>query len=120
LWWRAPQQKLRTHRSLEACCAALWWRWLAFPFFRVMDHGWNEIDRGKSTYSGATLSHCHFVHHTSHIDRLGIKPEPARWEALIIFSAALSDSYCLALPTSTLPCLAAGAVGGRLSLGGLR
>jgi hypothetical protein len=26
LWWRAPQQKLRTHRSLEAYCATLWWR----------------------------------------------------------------------------------------------
>jgi hypothetical protein len=27
LWRRAPQQKLRTHRSLEAYCATLWWRW---------------------------------------------------------------------------------------------
>jgi hypothetical protein len=34
LWWRAPQQKLRTHRSLEAYCATLWWRWLViFRFF---------------------------------------------------------------------------------------
>jgi hypothetical protein len=24
----APQQMLRTHRSLEAYCATLWWRWL--------------------------------------------------------------------------------------------
>jgi hypothetical protein len=24
---RAPQQKLRTHRSLKASCATMWWRW---------------------------------------------------------------------------------------------
>jgi hypothetical protein len=27
LWWKAPQQMLRTHRSLEAYCATLWRRW---------------------------------------------------------------------------------------------
>jgi hypothetical protein len=32
VWWRAPQQMLRTHRSLEAYCATLWWRWLIFFF----------------------------------------------------------------------------------------
>jgi hypothetical protein len=52
LWWRAPQQMLRTHRSLEAYCATLWWRWLVFSFFRVMEHMWNETDRGKPKYSG--------------------------------------------------------------------
>jgi hypothetical protein len=26
LWWTATQQKLRTHRSLEAYCSTLWWR----------------------------------------------------------------------------------------------
>jgi hypothetical protein len=31
-WWRAPQQILRTHRSLEAYCATVWWRWLVFFF----------------------------------------------------------------------------------------
>jgi hypothetical protein len=51
-WWRAPQKMLRTHRSLEAYCANLWWRWLVFSFFRVMEHRWNEIDRGKPKYSG--------------------------------------------------------------------
>jgi hypothetical protein len=30
-WWRAPQQTLRTHRSLEAYCATLWWRWRWCP-----------------------------------------------------------------------------------------
>jgi hypothetical protein len=28
--WRAPQQMLRTHRSLKAYCTTLWWRWLIF------------------------------------------------------------------------------------------
>jgi hypothetical protein len=31
--WRAPQQMLRRHRSLEAYCATLWWRWFAFSIF---------------------------------------------------------------------------------------
>jgi hypothetical protein len=34
---RAPLQMLRTHRSLEAYCATLWWRWLVFSsVFLVM------------------------------------------------------------------------------------
>jgi hypothetical protein len=59
LFLRAPQQMLRTHRSLEAYCSTLW---LVFSFFRLMEHRWNEIDRGKPKYSGgkpcpsATLS----------------------------------------------------------------
>jgi hypothetical protein len=36
-----------------------------FSFFQVMKHWWNEIDRGKSKYSGKNLSQCHFVHHKS-------------------------------------------------------
>jgi hypothetical protein len=45
-----------------------------FLFFQVMEHWWNEIDRGKPKYSGKTevltenLSQCHFVHHKSHMD----------------------------------------------------
>jgi hypothetical protein len=39
-----------------------------FPLFRVMEHRWNDIDRGKQTYSGKSLSQCHFVHHKSHMD----------------------------------------------------
>jgi hypothetical protein len=51
-WWRAPQQTLRTHRSLEAYCENLWWRLLVFSFFRVMEHRWNDIDTGRLKYSG--------------------------------------------------------------------
>jgi hypothetical protein len=36
--------------------------------FLVMEHRWNEIDRGKPKNSGKTLSQCHFVHHKSHMD----------------------------------------------------
>jgi hypothetical protein len=72
-WLRALQQTLRTHRSLEASCATLWWRWrwwllFSFVLFLVMEHRWNETDRGKPKYSGKNLSQCHFVHNKSHMD----------------------------------------------------
>jgi hypothetical protein len=68
-YWRAPQQMLRTHRSLEAYCATLWGRWSFFCFSILMGHRWNEIDIEKPKYSGKNLSQCHFVHHKSHMDR---------------------------------------------------
>jgi hypothetical protein len=61
---RAPAQ----HRGSiatdapQASCATLWWRWLVFSFFCVMEHRRNKIDMGKPKYSGkkpvpsATLS----------------------------------------------------------------
>jgi hypothetical protein len=70
LWRRAPQQKVRTHRSLEAYCAALVMKMnrkmISFSFFNVMEDRWNEMDRGKPKYWRKNLSH--FVHHKSHID----------------------------------------------------
>jgi hypothetical protein len=67
--------------SLEASCATLWWKWLVFSFFLLMEHRWNEIDRGKPKYSGKNLSQYHFVHHKSYMDWPGIEPGPPRWEA---------------------------------------
>jgi hypothetical protein len=71
---RAPQQKLQTHRSLKAYYETLVMKMkrkiirFSFSLFHVMEHRWNEIDRGKPKYSGKNLSQCHFVHHKSHMD----------------------------------------------------
>jgi hypothetical protein len=54
---------------------------ISFSFFLVMEHRWNEIDRGKPKYSEKNLSQCHFVHHKSHMDWTGIEPGSPRWEA---------------------------------------
>jgi hypothetical protein len=47
-----------------------------FCFSILMEHRWNEIDRGKPKYSEKNLSQCHFVHHKFHMDRPGIETEP--------------------------------------------
>jgi hypothetical protein len=53
-WWRAPQQMLRTHRSLKAYCVTLWWRWSVFFFFVFLSNGapveWNWL--GKTEVLG--------------------------------------------------------------------
>jgi hypothetical protein len=52
-----------------------------FVLFLVMEHRWNEIDRGKPKNSGKNLSQYRFVQHKSHMDWPGIEPAPPRWEA---------------------------------------
>ena len=59
---------LRTHRSLKASYATPVMKMSSFVFLQLMEHQWNEIDRGKPKYSGKNLSQCHFVHHKSHMD----------------------------------------------------
>jgi hypothetical protein len=54
-----------------------------FHFFLVMQHRWNEIDRGKPKYSYKNLSQCHFIHHKSHMDWTGIESPPPRWETMV-------------------------------------
>jgi uncharacterized membrane protein len=36
--------------------------------FLVMEHHWNEIDRGRPKCSEKNLSQRHFSHHKSHMD----------------------------------------------------
>jgi hypothetical protein len=84
-WWRghrrslkrcfffvrgAPQQMLRTHRSLKAYCATPVMKISSFFYqvLQVMEHQWNEIDREKPDNSEKNLSQCHFVHHKPHMD----------------------------------------------------
>ena len=70
---KGPQQMLRTHRSPKAYFATLWLRWLVFSsFFLVIEHWWNEIDRGKPKYSEKNLYQCNFVYHKSHMGWPGI------------------------------------------------
>ena len=81
LYWRAPQQMLRTHRSLGAYCATLWWRlWGFFSFSILMENRWNDFNGGNPKYSRNNLSQYHFVHHKSHMDWPEIEPGPPRWE----------------------------------------
>jgi hypothetical protein len=39
-----------------------------FSLFLVMEHWWNEIDRGKLKYLGKNLSQCHFVYYKSQMN----------------------------------------------------
>jgi hypothetical protein len=39
-----------------------------------MELWWNDNDSGKPKYLKKNLSHCHSVHHKSHMDWPGIEP----------------------------------------------
>jgi hypothetical protein len=47
---------------------------IIFLFFPLMEHRWNETDRGKPKYSEKNLSQCQFFHQKSHMDWSGIEP----------------------------------------------
>jgi hypothetical protein len=65
-----PQQKLRTHRSLKAYCATLWWRWreklsvfFIFPSnVAPVERNWQRKTKvfGGKTCPSATLSNKNF------------------------------------------------------------
>jgi hypothetical protein len=62
-WWRAPQQILRTHRSLKASCANPVMKMSSFfgQVLQLMEHQWDESDREepttrRKTCPSATLS----------------------------------------------------------------
>jgi len=44
------------------------------------EHGWNDIDKGKSKYSEKNTHMCHFLGHKSHMD----KPEIENWALAVI------------------------------------
>jgi hypothetical protein len=45
-----------------------------------LEHWWNDFDGGKPKHSKKNPSLCYFVHHKSHMDRLGIETGTPRWE----------------------------------------
>jgi hypothetical protein len=56
-FWKGPRSRSygRT-AALKLIVQPLWWRWrerwsVFFSFFQVIEHRWNEIDRGKPKYS---------------------------------------------------------------------
>jgi hypothetical protein len=82
-WWRAPQQMLRTHHSLKAFYATIWWwRWAVFyKVLHVMEHQWNEIDRGKPTTRRKTCPSATLSTTYPTWTWPGIEPGPPQWEA---------------------------------------
>ena len=73
---------LRKHRSLEGLLCNPVMKMISFLCFStLMDHWWNEIDRGKPKYSEKNVSQCHFVRHKFHMDRSGIEPGSTKLEA---------------------------------------
>jgi hypothetical protein len=76
VWRRAPQQKLRTHRSLKAYCATLVTNMKRkiisfFHIFKEWSTGGMKLTGENRSTRGKNLSQCHSVHHKSHMDRPG-------------------------------------------------
>jgi hypothetical protein len=46
-----------------------------------MKHWWNNTDRGNPKYSEKASSQFHFVHHKTHLKRLGIEPVSPKLKA---------------------------------------
>jgi hypothetical protein len=87
MWRKAPQQMLRTHRTLKAYSAALVMKTkrnmtISFFHFSKQWHiGGMKLTGKNPKYSEKTPSHCNFVHHKSYTDCPGIEPRHSRWEA---------------------------------------
>jgi hypothetical protein len=108
LWWRAPQQVLRTHRSLEVYCATLWWRRFLFffvspcngapvpvplcppqiPHGLTWDRTWASAMRGRWSVTWYCTFRCTVVlpkypsiDHQSRTGYLGTEPGSLLWEA---------------------------------------
>jgi hypothetical protein len=64
-----------------------------FSLFQVIEHRWNEIDRGKPKYSGKNLSQCHFVHRKSHMDRPGIELGASNYNMRSDFDKILTNYH---------------------------
>jgi hypothetical protein len=81
IYWRAPQQMLRKHRSLEGLlCNPMRKMMKMMTVFLLFNFKGAPVERnwqGKTKYSEKTLSQCHFVHHKSHMERP--EPGPPRW-----------------------------------------
>jgi len=68
------QQWLHVHtlllRYIYVVHCLYWWEYIASVIceWKSMDHWWNESDWGEPQYLEKSLSQCHFVLYTSHID----------------------------------------------------